>query len=346
MKHQVLIISNPEDEHVPDVVRRLEHYGAQVILFWPEELGNSASLSFQFPDRSAVPRICLQVDTNRYDFNDFGAIWFRRPRLPSLNGYTLSQEGLEFARDEWKTLLHSAYGLIRNPLWVSHPDALSQASNKIRQLTMAHEIGLRVPQTLITNNPDLAREFIAEYNHHVVAKATGTGWVYNEGGHDVTYVLTNRLSQADLAGLQEIRVSPVTFQEEIPKAFEVRANIVGSRCLAIRIESQRSEISSVDWRRYDVMNTPYLPHQLPVDIEAKCLRLCQMLGLEFGAIDLICTPDGAYVFLEVNANGQFLWAEQLSGVRVSDAIARLLAGIAQPLKDTTITRGENTHERT
>jgi len=211
---------------------------------------------------------------------------------------------------------------------------------------MAHEIGLRVPQTLITNNPDLAWEFIKEYNHHVVVKATGAGWVYNEGGHDVTYVLTNRLSQADLARLEEVQISPVTLQEEVPKAFEIRANVVGSRCLAIRIDSQKSEVSSVDWRRYDVANTPYLPHQLPANIETKCLRLCQTLGLEFGAIDLICTPSGEYVFLEVNANGQFLWAEQLSGVGVSNAIARLLAGIAQPLKDTTITKGENTHERT
>ena len=56
-----------------------------------------------------------------------------------------------------------------------------------------------------------------------------------------------------------------------------------------------------------------------------------MLGLEFGAIDLIITPQGNYVFLEVNGNGQFLWAEHLSGVEVSTAIARLLAGITPPL---------------
>jgi glutathione synthase/RimK-type ligase-like ATP-grasp enzyme len=54
--------------------------------------------------------------------------------------------------------------------------------------------------------------------------------------------------------------------------------------------------------------------------------------LEFGAIDLIRQPDGKYVFLEINGNGQFLWAEELSGVKVSEALADLLAGVAPPLK--------------
>ena len=38
--------------------------------------------------------------------------------------------------------------------------------------------------------------------------------------------------------------------------------------------------------------------------------LMRMLGLAFGCIDLIVTPQGEYVFLEVNEMGQFLWVEQ------------------------------------
>ena len=42
------------------------------------------------------------------------------------------------------------------------------------------------------------------------------------------------------------------------------------------------------------------------------------------AIDLVVTPDGRYVFLEINPNGQFLWVEQLTGLPISRAIAALL----------------------
>ncbi len=35
------------------------------------------------------------------------------------------------------------------------------------------------------------------------------------------------------------------------------------------------------------------------------------LGLNFGAIDMILTPAGEYVFLEINPNGQWAWIQQL-----------------------------------
>jgi hypothetical protein len=46
------------------------------------------------------------------------------------------------------------------------------------------------------------------------------------------------------------------------------------------------------------------------------------LGLEYGAIDLRLTPDGEYVFLEVNPAGQFLFVEHACGLPVSRVLAR------------------------
>ena len=40
-----------------------------------------------------------------------------------------------------------------------------------------------------------------------------------------------------------------------------------------------------------------------------CRALLRRLGLVFGCIDFIVTPEGEYVFLEVNQMGQFLWVE-------------------------------------
>ena len=52
--------------------------------------------------------------------------------------------------------------------------------------------------------------------------------------------------------------------------------------------------------------------------------LVRRLGLAYGAIDLVLTPDGRYVFLEINPNGQYLWIEQLTGLPISEAIAEWL----------------------
>jgi len=65
-------------------------------------------------------------------------------------------------------------------------------------------------------------------------------------------------------------------------------------------------------------------HALPAEIERKLRRLVAAQGLNFGAIDMVLTPDGRYVFLELNPNGQFLWMEDLMGLPMSDAMCDLL----------------------
>ena len=50
------------------------------------------------------------------------------------------------------------------------------------------------------------------------------------------------------------------------------------------------------------------------------------LGLAFGAIDLVLTPEGQYVFLEINPSGQWLWLEDKLGFPITERIAAWLAG--------------------
>ena len=54
--------------------------------------------------------------------------------------------------------------------------------------------------------------------------------------------------------------------------------------------------------------------------------MVERLGLCYGAIDMILTPDGRYVFIEINPNGQYLWIEQETGLPISAAICDLLMG--------------------
>jgi len=329
---KVLIISNPEDEHTEYVVSCLRNLGTEPILFYPEKLGQDFFISWSHTAEKQGDLPVLMTQQSEIGFSEFYSVWFRRPRLNVFANQTLSPEGVEFARDEWRALLEAVYALTTELLWVSHPDRLQEAARKPIQMLIAQKLGLNTPRTLITNNVCKAREFFESCDGKVVCKPTGRGWTYKQDGESVQYVLTNRMRHSDLDSDGEIKLAPVTFQEEIPKSYEIRVNVVGQEVLAIKIDSQCSEISKLDWRRYDVQNTPYSAYHLPMDIERKCLKLIQILGLEFGAIDLIRKPDGGYVFLEVNGNGQFLWAEELSGVKVSDSLARLLTGIAPPLK--------------
>ncbi len=70
---------------------------------------------------------------------------------------------------------------------------------------------------------------------------------------------------------------------------------------------------------------------LPNDVAKRCVDLVAQCGLTYGAIDLILTPDGRYVFLELNSAGEYGWIEEMSGLPISEAIADfLMAGQSLP----------------
>jgi glutathione synthase/RimK-type ligase-like ATP-grasp enzyme len=121
-----------------------------------------------------------------------------------------------------------------------------------------------------------------------------------------------------------VRYCPVIFQAYVPKRVELRITVVGGEVFAAEIHSQQSNHTRHDWRRYDLGETPHLPHELPADVARRCLRLVGELGLCYGAIDMVLTPDGRYVFIEINPNGQYLWIEQMTGLPISDAVCDLL----------------------
>jgi D-alanine-D-alanine ligase-like ATP-grasp enzyme len=74
-----------------------------------------------------------------------------------------------------------------------------------------------------------------------------------------------------------------------------------------------------DWR----------PYELPLEVEQKIQRLMDYFCLNYGAIDIILTPDGKHVFIELNPCGEFFWLEHTPGLPISGAIADLLLGETQ-----------------
>ena len=137
-------------------------------------------------------------------------------------------------------------------------------------------------------------------------------------------IYTTPIREQDLALLDTIRLAPGFFQEYIPKRVELRVTIIGDDIFTAELHSQVHEETRHDWRHYDVM-TPMYEHQLPVEIAEQCLALTKAYGLNFSTSDLIVTPDGRYVFLEMNPNGQFLWVQDyVPTLKMREAMAACL----------------------
>src|SRR5262249_36883674 len=122
-----------------------------------------------------------------------------------------------------------------------------------------------------------------------------------------------------------VRYCPVLFQADVPKRVELRLTVVGDQVFAAEIHSQEANHTRQDWRRYDRYQTPHLPHPLPPEVAERCRQLVSRLGLSYGAIDLTPTPQGLYVSLETNPNGQSLWIDLQTGLPISTAVCDLLA---------------------
>jgi glutathione synthase/RimK-type ligase-like ATP-grasp enzyme len=175
---------------------------------------------------------------------------------------------------------------------------------------------------LVTNSPQAFLEFYFECRGQLVSKVILFGRVHRNGENHDSY--THVVQRRELVGYQSVRYAPGIFQEYVPKRVELRVTVVGSRVFAAEIHSQDSRLTRDDWRHYDNDRATYAPHALPKSIENLCLQLVRALHLSFGAIDLVLTPQGEYVFLEINPNGQWVWVQELAGLPIAEAIAELL----------------------
>src|SRR5688572_14081766 len=112
--------------------------------------------------------------------------------------------------------------------------------------------------------------------------------------------------------MEGLELCPMTFQEKIEKRVELRVTIVGDRVFSAAVDSSALERSKNDWRREGVaLIRAWTPHPLPPTVEKQLLGVMDFFGLNYGAMDVIVTPDDRYVFIEVNPVGEFFWLDKL-----------------------------------
>src|SRR6185503_12846663 len=193
------------------------------------------------------------------------------------------------------------------------------AENKLRQLRLARALGLCVPRTLVTNDPDAVRAFRAEVGTLVTKMLTPLSVSM---GKAELFVRTSELRDEDLNDLDGLRYSPMVFQERIEKRRELRVACVGARCFAGAIDASRSEAGRTDWRGARPDEARWQPAEVSADVRRRLGELLARLGLTYGAVDLIETPAGENVFLEINPSGEWGMLERDLALPIADALAQ------------------------
>ncbi|MCW5252688.1 MULTISPECIES: ATP-grasp ribosomal peptide maturase [unclassified Streptomyces] len=247
------------------------------------------------------------------------SVFYRRPTRPRFPE-GMSREARKVAETEARW----GFGGLLSALpcrWLPPPGKAADAEYKPLQLRVAAEAGLSVPRTLVTNDPDAARDFAEEVDGPLVYKpffhVRGTA----EGRTVAVYA--NVLRPGDLPH-PDIATTAHLFQEWVPKAYEVRLTAVGGRIFAAGIHAG-SDAGHVDWRS-DYASHTYWVCEPPADVSAGVLRMLAKLGLPYGAFDFVVTPEGEWRFLEVNPSGQYGFIEQATGLPITAAICDYLEG--------------------
>lgn len=313
-----MILTRPGDFHAYAAALAIREKGGEALLWHTTDFPSRAAESVSF--LGGIERVTIDGLAEEGALSAFGTVWNRRA------GHTLEEASLhpadrDFADLQCRLFRQSLFDLMaRDAFWVNSPEA-TRRSTKPLQLSAARRTGLTIPETLITNDPYRVRGFVRAHGGQVVFKSLRAAAWKDEETYWFPY--TSLLTEDDLAAEPVIRAVPGIYQQLVDKAYEVRATVMGRCVLAARLYSQQSEAGRLDWRR-DLDGLTTQPHTMPEQVSERCIELLRRLGLVFGCFDFIVTPEGRYVFLEVNQTGQFLFLDSRTGLPMLDAFSDFL----------------------
>ncbi len=317
---RILIVTDVLDAHADWLIALIREFGDEPVRLNSSDVSAHTVMRLALRERDWAGELEILPSGRTIRMDEVVSVWWRKPNTFGMTA-GLPDEQREFAIEESD---HAIRGMLSalDCYWVSHPDDIHRAGYKIEQLRRAARLGFEVPRTIVTTDPQAVKDFHAECGGQVVYKVLTDPYLSARTHQHDKYVPTTLLTSLDT--VDSVRAVPCQFQEYIHKRSEYRVTVIGEELFTAEILSQEHPETMVDFRRFDVP-VAYREARLPAEIEDRCLRLTKSYGLNFGAIDIVHTPDDRYVFLEINPNGQFLFVQQrVPRLRMAEAMAACL----------------------
>lgn len=311
MSHfQIAIASLVDDLHALAVLEALSGYddldcalietnglvGRGGLSWWSESHGRSTTV----PVRGGAT-----IDVRALDL-----IWWRRTNFPQeLPPWITDPAHRTVIDNDSNATLGGVFLCDFDGVWVDPLLAIRRAENKLVQLRQAHRAGLHIPATLVSQDAATIRRFCAEQEQQVVVKTVA--------GSATVPLVTRKVTPDLLESTEALQLAPAIYQRYIPGDRHLRVHCFGDAVFPTLIESKQ-----LDWRT--LHDTRLSATTIDDDLRSRLLAVLRALGLSMGIFDLKLTAEGEPVWLEVNPQGQFLFAEQLTGVPLTEAFAAFL----------------------
>jgi hypothetical protein len=305
----ILICGIPSEPPLARVIEALDRIEAPYAVF-NQRLFASSDMTFEIG--AAGMSGWIELQGRRHPLDQVDAVYTRLMDfrvLPELKDTPEGSDDYRFCAALNDTL--TRWCEISPARVVNRVAPMGSNSSKPYQAQLIQQFGLHAPETLITNDPDQVLDF-RDRHRRIIYKSTS-------GVRSIVQTFDDN----DVARLGELKWCPTQFQQYV-EGVDVRVHVVGAQVFATRIESTATDYryaSTQVGKAADLTATA-----LDAEIEDKCIRLTQGLGLAFAGIDLKFAPDGRVYCFEVNPSPGYSYFEANTGQPIAHAVALYLAG--------------------
>jgi glutathione synthase/RimK-type ligase-like ATP-grasp enzyme len=315
----ILLLTHSGDFYTIDNVEaHLKNMGFATLRLNTDLYPSELHLDFYRENQNGIRKV-ITINGNDIDTASIKGIWFRRlwsPKLPK----DIDPQYAAYCGKESVKHLNNFLSVLNHAFWLDGPEEVDRAHNKLLQMEEAEKAGIQMPETLVSNHPERIRQFFHQVNGNMVMKMqTVLSVSMNGSGPSFR---TSKIQLEDLESLQSAQLCPMIFQEEIPKVAEYRVVFVDGlfycgKIIAESLASNSPDIKSNSKVTWEI-------GQLPELLMKKITIMMKNLHLQFGVMDILETPSGEFVFLEVNPVGEWGMLEKELNLPISRAIAETL----------------------
>ncbi len=317
----ILILTNKQDVHTDKVIKRLNEKKVSVFRLNSEDLLTKYKFDLWINENGIWEGKIVDEIGRILNLHMLKVAWLRKPDFNFSGNKLDDSKESKFIASETKAFIDILYS-IPNVKWINDPFISNKSKVKFQQLLLAGKFGVKVPKTLITTQPEVAKDFFVSCGEEILIKTIYTGNITIDGINQG--ISSKKVSKSDFYRFYEtICLAPTQLQEYVEKAFELRVTIIGENVFAVKIDSQAHEETKIDWRLHTKMNEHSI-FKLPEKLISFCTSFLAEQQLLYGAIDFIVTPKGEYYFLENNPYGQYLWLEMETEIPLTEEICKLL----------------------
>jgi len=313
----LLIITNKNDFAADFLITELIKHDKPYFRLNSEDI-DQYGYDYRITDGRA--NININLADHAVDLSLIDSIWYRRKITNKIS--TKNSPSEYYIANERQRLVE---GILQIPdvKWVNPISSTERLERKPYQFVIAKKYGFKLPDTLISNNPDEIRTFYNANQKKIICKPIYHG-LYIE--QSAKYAInTSRITQNDIENACLLSKSPTLFQKEIEKGTDIRVTIVGDDIFPVEIHT---ESKSLDWRPQQIEKS-YTSYKIDARLESNCRRMMKDYGLLFGAFDFVKDPDGEIYFMEINPTGEWAWLEISLSLPICNAFIKLFYGGVQ-----------------